>query len=53
MENTNEFYTRKEVAEKFRVTLPTLKKWRDTGTLPAYKIGGVVRFKKNEIGMPM
>lgn len=41
--------TRKEVANKLRVSIVTLNKLRQNKTLPSYKIGGSVRFKESEV----
>ncbi len=47
---TNEvFLTRKEVAEKLKVTYPTLKRWRDKGLLTAVKVGGTVRYTQSQV----
>jgi excisionase family DNA binding protein len=44
-----ELQTRKEVAEKLRVSYPTLAKWRKLGILPAVVIGTRVRYKQSDI----
>ena len=50
MENeTNSLLTRKEVAQKMRVSYPTLKRWADSGLISSIKIGGTVRYKLSEI----
>ncbi len=41
--------TRREVAQKFRITLVTLDKYTKAGTLQSYKIGGQIRYKAAEI----
>ncbi len=46
---SNEFLTRKEVAEKLRVSYPTLKRWRDKSLIHSYKIGYIVRYKQSDI----
>ena len=43
------FLTRREVAEKLRVSYPTLKAWRKKGILTACKLGGTVRYSQNQI----
>jgi excisionase family DNA binding protein len=44
-----EYLTRREVAEKLRVSYPTLKRWRDKNLISCYKIGFIVRYKLSEI----
>jgi len=41
--------SRKEVAEKFKVSYPTLKQWRDRNILPACKLGKTIRYKNSDI----
>jgi excisionase family DNA binding protein len=41
--------TRREVAQKLRITLVTLDKYTKAGTLQSYKIGGQIRYKAAEI----
>ena len=41
--------TRKEVAEKLKVSSPTLKRWRDTGILKGIKIGGSIRYYQEDV----
>ena len=41
--------TRKEVAEKLRITLVTVDKYSKAGLLQSYRIGGQIRYKSNEI----
>ena len=49
MEQQEIYLTRKELAEYLKISLPTLHKLVNNGTIKAYKIGGSVRFKKTEI----
>jgi len=50
MENeTKSLLTRKEVAEKMRVSYPTLKRWADNGLISSIKIGGTIRYKLTDI----
>jgi excisionase family DNA binding protein len=44
-----QYLTRKEVAEKLSISLPTLHDWVKKNILKAYRIGNRVYFKKNEI----
>lgn len=42
--------TRQQVAEIFQVSLLTVKRWGEDGTLPAYRIGGSsVRYKRVDV----
>lgn len=43
------YLTRKEVAEKLRITLVTADKYTKAGILQSYRIGGQIRYKANEI----
>lgn len=44
-----EYLTRKELAELFKVTLPTISDWSKKGILKPYRLGNLVRFKKSEV----
>lgn len=44
-----EFMSRKEVADLFAVTLPTVHNWINAGILIPYKIGAKTRFKRSEV----
>ncbi|MGV3684373.1 MAG: helix-turn-helix domain-containing protein [Daejeonella sp.] len=41
--------TKKEVAMMFKVTERTVDTLRETKQLPSYKIGGSIRFKKEDV----
>lgn len=41
--------SRNEACDKLGVSLVTLYKWNKAGVLPAYKIGGSVRYKLEDI----
>jgi len=41
--------TRTEIARLFRVTLPTIHAWMNSGILPFHRMGGRVYFKKGEV----
>ena len=43
------FLTRPEVCKKLKVTAPTLIKWDADGTLPAIRIGTMVRYTDKQI----
>jgi excisionase family DNA binding protein len=45
----NELLTRREVAQFFRLSLPTIHKYTQAGIFPAHHIGSRLRFKKDEI----
>jgi excisionase family DNA binding protein len=47
--NKHKFLTRKELASLFRVSYPTIHRWRQSGLISSYKFGKVVRFKSSEI----
>ena len=44
-----EYLTRKELAEKLKITLPTITDWSKKGILKSYRVGKLVRFKKSEV----
>lgn len=46
---TDKFLTRKETAGRFKVSLVTLTEWVNRSRLKAYKIGGRVLFRENEV----
>lgn len=48
-DTTPEFITRKEVADMFGISLPTVHAWIHAGILTAYKIGNKTRFRKSEV----
>jgi excisionase family DNA binding protein len=41
--------TRKEVIAILGISMPTLSAWSKDGTIPGYRIGGLVRYKRSEI----
>lgn len=43
------FLDKEEVAKLFSVTVRTIDQWRGKGLLPYYKIGGLVRFRLNDV----
>ena len=47
--DSNAILTRHETASMLNISLVTLWQWTKNNTLPAYKIGGKVRYKKSEI----
>ena len=48
-EPEEELLTRKEVAEKLKITLPTVSSWSKKGILKSHRLGKLVRFKKSEV----
>ena len=48
-QSDNEYSTRKEVSESLKLSLVTLNRLTSDGTLKAYRIGGRVLYKKDEI----
>ncbi|MBP5359508.1 MAG: helix-turn-helix domain-containing protein [Treponema sp.] len=45
----NIILTVKDVAELFKVEEQTVYHWASNGTLPSFKIGKVIRFRRDEI----
>lgn len=45
----NNYLTRKDTATRLKVSLVTLTDWVNRGKLKAYKIGGRVLFRENEV----
>jgi len=43
------YLSRAEAAAKLRVTLSTVDKYAKAGLIQAYRVGGRIRFKSNEI----
>jgi len=48
-QTNSEYSTRKEVSESLKLSLVTLNRLTSDGTLKAYRIGGRVLYKKDEI----
>jgi len=48
-EKKEEYITIKQTCEIFKITKPTLGRWRKAGIVTDYKIGKGIRFKKSEI----
>lgn len=44
-----EFLTRKETADRLKVSLVSLNQWTKTGLIQGYRISGRVRYKSNEV----
>ncbi|OKL40280.1 helix-turn-helix domain-containing protein [Pontibacter flavimaris] len=44
-----EYLTRQEVAELFKVSLPTVHSWTNKGLIKSYKIANKTRFKRSEV----
>lgn len=44
-----QWLTRYEVAELFKITLPTVHAWANKGLIKCYKIANKTRFKRSEI----
>lgn len=47
--SSTKLYTRKEVAKKLNISLPTLNEWSKDGTIQAHRIGSCVRYKEESI----
>lgn len=52
-QKSNNYLSRKETASKFHISLPTLNEWTRTGKVPAYRIGGRVLYKEDEVGQSL
>lgn len=44
-----EYLTRKEVAKILKVSLVTLSDWNKKGVLKPYRLGNLIRYKRDEI----
>lgn len=49
MPTSVELLTAAEVAERARVSVRTVWRWKEDGTLPAVQIGNVVRFRREDV----
>lgn len=49
MEKQAEFLTVKDVAQFFGVTEITVYRWATAKFIPHYKLGGAIRFDRNEV----
>lgn len=47
--NEDPFITRQDVADMFRITLPTVHSWVNVGILKDYKVGNKTRFLLSEV----
>lgn len=49
--NTGDLLTRKQTADRFNITLPTLREWTKSGKLKSYKVKGSRRvyYRSNQI----
>ena len=45
----DDFITRQDVADMFKITLVTVHAWINAGILTPYKIGNKTRFKRGEV----
>lgn len=45
----NEYLTRNEVAEMLSISLVTLYNWRKSNILTAYRMGNLIRYKRQDI----
>lgn len=46
---TDEFITRQNVADMFKISLPTVHAWMNAGILKPYKIANKTRFLRSEV----
>ncbi|KAA9041622.1 helix-turn-helix domain-containing protein [Ginsengibacter hankyongi] len=46
---SDNYLTRKQVANKLQVVPKTVKNWTDKGILNSHKIGRVIRYKESEV----
>ena len=49
VEKEAELMSRKEVAEYFQISLPTLRSWNLRGVISSFKIGGRRYYNKKEV----
>lgn len=47
--DTESYLTRKEVAQKLKISLPTLNQLTKSGILTSYRIGGRVLYNEHEV----
>lgn len=47
--NNNDFFTIEELSCYLRIKTKTLYSWAENGSIPHYKIGRLIRFKKSDI----
>lgn len=45
----DDLLTTEEVADLLRVSRQTLWRWRKDGTLPARKVGALVRYRRSDV----
>ena len=48
-----QWLTRKDVIAILGISMPTLSAWSKDGTIPGYRIGGLVRYKRSEIDIAL
>ncbi len=48
-ETKTNYLSKKEVSQKYRITVRTLTEWTKSGRVPAYRIGRRILYKENEI----
>uniref|UniRef100_UPI003216218A helix-turn-helix domain-containing protein n=1 Tax=uncultured Draconibacterium sp. TaxID=1573823 RepID=UPI003216218A len=48
-QKTAKYLTRGDTAFRLRISLPTLHEWTKKGKIKAYKIGGRVLYRENEV----
>lgn len=48
-QETDEFITENEARTFLQVSKVSLKKWRDEGTIPFYRFGSRIRYKRAEL----
>ena len=49
MEQLPDYLTVKEVATVVRVHPGTVRRWREDGTLPGVRVGGTIRFRRQDV----
>lgn len=45
----HELLTAKEVADRFRVSIQTVYRWGQDGTLQRVQVGGTIRFRQDDV----
>ncbi len=46
---TGDYYTVAELAERYKVTHLTVRRWMYNGLIKAFKVGGILRFSGDEV----
>lgn len=47
--NNDEFYSRRDLQQMFKVSEPTIIRWEHSGKLPAVRLGSRVRYRRADV----